>query len=299
MAHVPRAGRGGRRRRRGCARCAVFVVAMHGARRHRRLRRVLAHLSQPSTPSLTLQPTGGGTTSATAASGSEHGPDQMPLRPQGRSAVRPTVDPAVALADFHREGYCILLDVLTPQQVAIYRDHLLGVMGDLRYLTPGGSRRDPATRRYTEPTPQPASRFLHQPDRSRFPLVNEGQGAQFHNGDFTRADGVYGDELRLGVEGYIRHDPRWGKLGCETPIVRAVIDPLLGADFRVVYTDGFVEYPGAKALAWHSDGPHLRFGGHAVDASPRITSLWMLSDFTRYNGGTWYVQSGSRPQYLR
>ena len=29
-------------------------------------------------------------------------------------------------------------------------------------------------------------------------------------------------------------------------------------------------------------------------ASPRITSLWMLSDFTAYNGGTWSV-SEPRP----
>eukprot|EP01043_Picozoa_sp_COSAG02_P047462 COSAG02_NODE_4553_length_5223_cov_3.850117_3_plen_275_part_00 len=273
---------------------------MH-ARHNRRLRKVVAHLFQPPTRPATRR-TSATTASAATAGESEPGArrDQMPHdpRPQGRSAVRPTMDPAVALADFHREGFCILLDVLTPRQVAMYRDHLLGVMGDLRYLNTDGSRHDEATRRYTEPTPQPASRFLYTPDRSRFPVVNEGQGARFHNGDFTSADGVYGDELRLGVEGYIRHDPRWGQVGCETPIVRAIVDPLLGADFRVVYTDGFVEYPGAKALSWHSDGPHLRFGGHAVDASPRITSLWMLSDFTRYNGGTWYANSSSRLERL-
>ena len=98
---------------------------------------------------------------------------------------------------------------------------------------------------------------------------------------------VYNDELRLGVEGYVRHDPRWAAQGCETPIVSTLLDSLMGADYRVVYTDGFVEYPGASALGWHSDGPHLRFAGKPLDASPRITSLWMLSDFTKYNGGTW------------
>eukprot|EP01052_Picozoa_sp_SAG31_P031436 SAG31_NODE_3330_length_4398_cov_5.734589_4_plen_105_part_00 len=88
------------------------------------------------------------------------------------------------------------------------------------------------------------------------------------------------------LQGYIRHDPRWGRLGCETKPVLDVIEPLAGQDWRVVYTDGFVEYPGASALAWHSDGPHLSFGGKELDVSPRITSLWMLSDFTPYNGGT-------------
>jgi hypothetical protein len=259
------------------------VVRMHAPRR--RLCRVMAHLDPPSRRSEPRSATCAGAKSESAL---------LPPRPQGRSAVRPTRDPAVALDDFQREGFCLLLNVLTPEEVATYRDHLLGVVGDLRYLDSSGSRKDAATRCFTEPTPQPESRFLYQPDRSRFPVVNEGQGARFHNGDFTSADGVYGDELRIGIEGYIRHDPRWGQLGCEQPLVRSVIDPLLGADFRVVYTDGFAEYPGAKALAWHSDGPHLRFGGHVVDASPRITSLWMLSDFTAYNGGTWSV-SEPRP----
>lgn len=236
-----------------------------------RLRRVASHLAPP----------------AAAATASRDMPS-LPPRPEGRSDVRPTTDAAVALADFTREGFCLITDVLTPAEVTLYKEHLLGVMGDRRYLDASGSRTDPATARFTEPTVLPASENRSQEDPSRFPLVNRGQGSAYHNGDFTAAGGgvsystgVYGDELRLGVEGYIRHDPRWAELGCEKPAVRAVIDPLLGSDFRVVYTDGFVEYPGAKALAWHSDGPHLNFGGHSLDASPRITSLWMLSDFTK------------------
>jgi hypothetical protein len=47
----------------------------------------------------------------------------------------------VALADFRREGFCILHQVLSPEQVAAYRDHLLGVMGDRRHLGPDGRRR--------------------------------------------------------------------------------------------------------------------------------------------------------------
>jgi ectoine hydroxylase-related dioxygenase (phytanoyl-CoA dioxygenase family) len=33
-----------------------------------------------------------------------------------------------------------------------------------------------------------------------------------------------------------------------------------------------------------------------LDASPRITSLWMLSDFTKYNGGTWVVPGSHKLQ---
>ena len=87
----------------------------------------------------------------------------------------------------------------------------------------------------------------------------------------------------------MRHDPRWAVVGCNTPRIREVIEPLMGDDFTVVYTDGAVDYPGASVLGWHSDGPNLVFNGKPIDASPRITSLWMLSDFTLENGGTWVV----------
>jgi len=182
--------------------------------------------------------------------------DSPPLRPSGRSPVRPTLDAAQALADFKNEGFCVLKDVLDAEQVAKYRDHLLGVMGDVRFLGPDGSRRDPATRRFTEPVIVPP-RDRGKEQLSRYSHTNHDRGQRFHNGDFGQ---VYGDELRLGVEGYIRHDPRWGSLGCETRRVLDVVEPLMGSDFRVVYTDGFVEYPGAKALAWHSGAPHC----HAV-----------------------------------
>jgi hypothetical protein len=218
-----------------------------------------------------------------------------PQRPGGRSPVQPTTDPSDAVRSVLTHGYCILRDVLSPSQVQERRDHLLSICGDLRYLDPStGRRTNPATRRFTEPCPQPGPEHLHKDHPARFPRVNVGEGQRFHNGDFTRGNGVYGDECRIGIEGYIRHDPVFGSLGCETEVVRAVVEPLLGDDFRVVYTDGFVEYPGSKALSWHSDGPHLVFAGKALDASPRITSLWMLSDFTAVNGGTWVMPRSHR-----
>lgn len=127
-------------------------------------------------------------------------------------------------------------------------------MGDLRYLDADGRRKNPATRRFTEP-PDPPPEKLYTSDHSRFPRLHQGEGSRFHNGDFSaqfNGGGVYGDDLRLGIEGYIRHDPRWGSVGCETRRILDVIEPLMGTDFRVVYTDGFVEYPGAKAISWHS-----------------------------------------------
>ena len=120
-----------------------------------------------------------------------------------------TTDAATALANFKEEGFCILKGVLDAQQVAMYRDHLFSVVGDLRYLGPDGKRLDHATKRFTEPDvipPREERSYTMNSEGSRFPVVNVGQGQSFHNGDFA---GRYADELRLMIEGYVRHDPRW------------------------------------------------------------------------------------------
>eukprot|EP01050_Picozoa_sp_SAG11_P003370 SAG11_NODE_189_length_13028_cov_14.222446_10_plen_78_part_00 len=41
----------------------------------------------------------------------------LPERPWGQSDVRPTDDPAMALDDFRREGFCVLKDVLSLEEV--------------------------------------------------------------------------------------------------------------------------------------------------------------------------------------
>ena len=67
---------------------------------------------------------------ATCTTGASALSPSSTARPAGSSAVKPTRDAAVALADFVRDGFCILEGVLSPEQVVLYRDHLLGVMGD-------------------------------------------------------------------------------------------------------------------------------------------------------------------------
>ena len=44
-------------------------------------------------------------------------------RPWGQSDVRPTDDPAVALDNFRREGFCVLKGVLCPAEVQMYAAH--------------------------------------------------------------------------------------------------------------------------------------------------------------------------------
>ena len=239
-------------------------------------------------------------------------PEAQLVRPSGHSDVRPTTDVAVALRNFEEEGFCIVKDALSPSEVTLFRDHLLGVMGDNRHVDgTTGPRLDPATRRFTEPLEPPLEMTsLGNTAEGEYAQANVGCGRAFHSGDFG---GVYGDECRLGVEGYIRHDPRIATIGCDqTRGGVDVIDALLGEDFRAVYTDGFIEYPGAANLAWHADQPfivrdslvlltHLSahgcvltqgmqtFAGKPVDVSARVTALYMLSDFTPYNGGTWVL----------
>ena len=76
----------------------------------------------------------------------------IPLPSAENAPVEPTMDAAQALRDFEVEGYCVLKSILDADEVAMYRDHLLGVMGDNRYLDNDGHRKDPATRTFTEPT---------------------------------------------------------------------------------------------------------------------------------------------------
>ena len=218
-------------------------------------------------------------------------PEAQLVRPSGRSDVRPTTDASVALRNFEKEGFCIVKDALSPSEVAMYRDHLLAVMGDRRHLLENGLRADPAARKLTTPPDPPfelTSRIRELQTERHAVRANAGRGDAFHNGDFGL---LYNDECRCGIEGYIRHDPRLAAVGCDRTrtAVGGVIEPLLGEDFRVVYTDGFVEYPGAANLGWHADGPFISFSGKPIDASPRVTTLWMLSDFTPYNGGTWVL----------
>ena len=160
----------------------------------------------------------------------------------------------------------------------MYRDHLLGVMGDRRHLGPDGRRLDPATRRFTEPevVPQRDNRSYS----TMQPGINAGEAHRYHNGAFG---GRYGDELRLMVEGYVRfdrrctrmivhdlcsscklcslfrvvaqvrHDTRWAAVGCQTPRVCEVIEPLMGADFRVVYVSHWPLWArGCFSSAMHS-----------------------------------------------
>jgi hypothetical protein len=160
----------------------------------RRLSRLAAHLLIGTQTAARSQP-------AAAAGAARR---QRP----GAPPIRPTTHLSTALANFEDEGFCILKGVLDAAQVSMYRAHLLSVMGDLRYLNVDGKRLDPATARFTEPsvTPPREERSYTISAESQFDHANVGEGQRWHNGDF---EGRYADELRLMIEGYVRHDPRW------------------------------------------------------------------------------------------
>ena len=119
----------------------------------------------------------------------------IPLPSPENAPVEPTMDAAQALRDFEVEGYCVLKSILNADEVAMYRDHLLGVMGDNRYLDKDGHRIDVATRRFTEPTvspPREERSYTITAEGDRFSHANAGEGQHWHNGDFG---GRYGGEF--------------------------------------------------------------------------------------------------------
>ncbi len=77
----------------------------------------------------------------------------------------------------------------------------------------------------------------------------------------------------------------------------ALCQALLGEHYRVSYTSSIVNYPGNARGDWHADWPfNQRNAGHVEAPYPdmvmHLTTLWMLSPFTRENGGT-LVSPGS------
>jgi ectoine hydroxylase-related dioxygenase (phytanoyl-CoA dioxygenase family) len=103
---------------------------------------------------------------------------------------------------------------------------------------------------------------------------------------WTTADGA--DQHPGGhVPSFIRHDLRWGELAL-TPPVLEVVEACFGEDFKVIYTTGTVNQAGYRGVQWHSDG-HLSQWGVFADIMPRLVTLWMLSEWTADNGGTWVV----------
>ena len=87
------------------------------------------------------------------------------------------------------------------------------------------------------------------------------------------------------ISGYVRFAPHWGNRGCETPQVCDVVAGAVGEAYKLVYTTAFSSHSPDK-IGWHHDDEQFEQFGQPIDVMGRLTTLWMLSDFTPENGAT-------------
>ncbi len=78
-----------------------------------------------------------------------------------------------------------------------------------------------------------------------------------------------------------------------------IASALLGRHVRISFTTAMVNNPGVKRGGWHADWPfNQKNAGHIPapypDAVMHLTTLWMLSDFTGENGGTFVLPGSHR-----
>ena len=100
------------------------------------------------------------------------------------------------------------------------------------------------------------------------------------------------------VPGFIRYDQSIAPYLADRRML-ALVEALLGPHARVSFTTGTINYPGNERGGWHGDWPfNQNNAGHIPtpypDATMHITTLWMLSPFTRENGGTLIVPGSHR-----
>ena len=76
-------------------------------------------------------------------------------------------------------------------------------------------------------------------------------------------------------------------------------ESLLGDDVRVSFTSATINFPGNERNLWHSDWPFNQRNSSRIkapysDRLMHLTTLWMLSAFTKENGGTLLVPGSHR-----
>ena len=99
----------------------------------------------------------------------------------------------------------------------------------------------------------------------------------------------------------------WGIIGSIPSFVPHVADERVlgvaqkwfGPHLRISYTYSMVTTPGNARGGWHADWPYAQNkAGHIPapypDFSVQLSSLWLISDFTIENGGTWIVPGSHR-----
>ena len=81
--------------------------------------------------------------------------------------------------------------------------------------------------------------------------------------------------------------------------VMDVVDALFGPYARVSCTDCVINYPGNERGYWHADWPYNATNASHIpspypDALLHLSSIWMLTEFSEENGGTFLVPGSHR-----
>lgn len=95
------------------------------------------------------------------------------------------------------------------------------------------------------------------------------------------------------TKGLLAHDQSFAKY-LPHPNILGTVDSILGPHVRISYTTSIINMPGNARGGWHSDWPfNQKTAGHIPSPYPdfiaHITTIWMLSPFSKENGGTLVV----------
>lgn len=93
--------------------------------------------------------------------------------------------------------------------------------------------------------------------------------------------------------GLLAHNQSFAKY-LSHPNILGTVDSIFGPHVRISYTTSIINMPGNSRGGWHSDWPfNQKNAGHIPspypDAIAHITTIWMLSPFSKENGGTLVV----------
>ena len=100
------------------------------------------------------------------------------------------------------------------------------------------------------------------------------------------------------VPGFIRYDQSLAPYLAD-PQLLELIEGLLGPLARVSFVSATINYPGNQRGDWHADWPFNQRNAGRIqapypDALMHLTTLWMLSPFSKENGGTLLVPGSHR-----
>ena len=95
------------------------------------------------------------------------------------------------------------------------------------------------------------------------------------------------------ISGLINHDQSLAPYLAESRL-RAICERFLGPHFRISFTTGMATFPGNERGALHADWPFNQHNASHLpapypDVVAGLTTIWMLSDFSKENGGTTIV----------